>query len=94
MLLCGDSPRLPNTAAVEMPGDAKRIQRAARKLVLATAQSDDPPDEMTRTLRAIGRSESQIGRTLRVSLGWTTSQDQIDRAVELLAEAWDGVAAH
>ena len=92
-LLCEDAKRLPNTVAIEMPGDAKRIQKSARQLVLATAQSGAPPDEMTRALRAIGRSNSQIGRTLSLSLGWTTSQDQVDRTVELLADAWDVVAA-
>lgn len=78
---------LPNTVSVQMPTDAKRIQRAARQLVVASAQSDQPPDEMTRVLRAIGRSDKQIGRTLRISVGWTTSYDQIDRAINLLAEA-------
>lgn len=91
--LCQDAPGLPNTIAIEMPVDAKRIQKSARQLALMTAQSDSPPDEMTRSLRAIGRSDKQIGRTLRISLGWTTSQDQVQRAVELLADAWDGVAA-
>ena len=91
VVLCEDSPRLPNTIAVEMPVDAKRIQQSARQLVLATAQSDTPPDEMTRALRAIGRTNSQIGRTVRLSLGWTTSREQIDRAVDMLAEATDGL---
>lgn len=90
ILLCESAARLPNTLAIQMPGDAKRLQRAARQLVVATAQSDSPPDEMTRSLRSLGCSSLQIGRTLRVSLGWTTSREQVDRAVELLAEAWDG----
>jgi cysteine desulfurase len=94
IFLCEDSPRLPNTIAIEMPVDAKRMQRSARQLAMTTARSDSPPDEMTRSLRAIGRSNSQIGRTLRISLGWTTSQDQVQRAIELLADAWDGVAVH
>lgn len=93
LILCDDSPRLPNTVSIELPGNAKWIQRSARKLVVATAQSDSPADEMTRALRAIGRDPAQIGRTLRVSLGWTSSQDQVDRAVEMLAEAWEAVAA-
>jgi cysteine desulfurase len=88
-VLCEGSPRLPNTIALEMAGDAKRIQRAARKLVLSTAQSETPADEMTRALRAIGRSEIQIKRTVVISLGWTTSRDQLDRAVDLLADACD-----
>tara|TARA_R110002049_G_scaffold285698_2_gene466800 strand:+ start:5443 stop:6561 length:1119 start_codon:yes stop_codon:yes gene_type:complete len=90
--LCEDAPRLPNTVAIEMPGEAKRLQRSARQLVMATARSNDPPDAITRVLRAIGRTDSQIGRTLCISLGWTTSRDQVDRSVEMLAEAWDGLA--
>jgi cysteine desulfurase len=89
--LCEDSPRLPNTALVEMPGGVRQIQKSARQLAFSTAQSGSPPDQMTRALRAIGRSEVEIARTLRVSLGWTTSRDQIDRAIDLLADAWDSV---
>lgn len=84
---------LPNTVAIEMPSDARRIQKAARQLVVALPQSDSPPDEMTRVLRAIGRNDKQIGRTLRVSIGWTTSREQIDRAVNLLAEASECASA-
>jgi cysteine desulfurase len=91
ILLCEHACRLANTLTVEMPVDAKRLQRTARELVLTTAQCDSPPDELTRALRAIGRNDAQIGRTLRISLGWTTSRETVDRAVELLAEAWDSV---
>lgn len=93
VLLCEDSDRLPNTLAIEMPGSARQIQKAARHLVMATAQSSSPPDEITRALKAIGRTDSQIGRTLRLSMGWTTSHEQIDRAIELLAEASDGASS-
>jgi cysteine desulfurase len=89
IFLCEDSTGLPNTVAIEMPGNAKQIQRSARQLVVATAQSGSPADEMTRALRAVGRTGAQIGRTLRISLGWTTSREQVDRAVELLADASD-----
>ncbi|SMP65194.1 cysteine desulfurase [Neorhodopirellula lusitana] len=79
--------RLPNTICIEMGCEARRLQKAARQIVVASAQSISPPDEMTRTLRAIGRTEKQIGRTLRFSVGWTTSREQIDKVVNLLAEA-------
>ncbi|TWU35064.1 Cysteine desulfurase [Novipirellula artificiosorum] len=87
ILLAEDAPRIPNTLAIEMPREVSRIRRAARQLVFATAQSTEPPDEITRALKAIGRTDAQIGRTLRISLGWTTSRDQVDRAVGMLAEA-------
>lgn len=92
-LLCENADRLPNTIAIMMPGDAKRIQKSARELVMATAQSESPPDEMTRALRALGMTNAQVGRTLCLSLGWTTSHEQVDRTIELLADAWDVVAA-
>ncbi|EMI20200.1 aminotransferase class V [Rhodopirellula maiorica SM1] len=91
ILLASGTPRIANTMAIEMPCDAGAIQKAARHLVFATAQSAQPPDEITRSLKAIGRTETQIRRTIRVSLGWTTSRDQIDRAVSLLADACDSV---
>ena len=88
-ILCDQSPTLPNTIAIELPADAKRIQKYARELAVATAQSLSPADEFTRTLRTIGCSDLQIGRTVRISLGWTTSCEQIDRATSLIAEAYD-----
>jgi cysteine desulfurase len=91
-VLCQDTPRLPNTVLIEMPGSAQQIQKSARQLAFATAQSGTPADEMTRVLRAIGHSEARVGRAIRLSLGWTTSRESIDRAVDLLADAWDAVA--
>ncbi|MEM9826274.1 MAG: aminotransferase class V-fold PLP-dependent enzyme [Planctomycetota bacterium] len=83
--------RLPNTLALRMPGDANRIQQATRQLVMATPQSLDPPDEMTRTLRAIGLPPAQIGRIIRFSIGSATTRDELSRAVELLADGWESV---
>lgn len=79
--------RVPNTIAIEMGCEARRLQKAARHVVVASAQSNSPPCEVTRVLRAIGRTEKQIGRTVRFSVGWTTSREQIDKTVDLLAEA-------
>ncbi len=89
VVLCDQSPRLPNTLTFRLPCNASTIQESARQLAIATAQSDEPPDEMTRMLRAIGCSDSDISRTIQISVGWTTSRDQVDRAVELIAEAME-----
>lgn len=88
-LLCESAERLCNTATIELHGDAARVARTARQLVLATPRSSAPADEMTRCLQAIGLSPQRIGRCFRVSFGWTTSQEQTDRAADLVAEAWD-----
>ncbi|MGB7344154.1 MAG: cysteine desulfurase family protein [Pirellulaceae bacterium] len=89
IVVCEVTQSLPNTVAIELPTEAHVIQKSARELVFATALSVTPPDEITRALQAIGKSSAQIRRTARFSFGWTTSRDQIDRAVDLIAEAWD-----
>lgn len=78
---------LPNTVCVELPVPAVQVQETASDLVVRSPESGQPPCEMTRVLSATGRTPAQIARTLQISLGWTTSREQIDRAVELLAEA-------
>lgn len=88
-VLCEASQRLPNTIAIELPSDARRLQQSARQMAVATPQSYSPPDELTRALRAIGRADSQVARTVSLSLGWTTSSEQVSRAVELIADAFD-----
>ncbi len=90
-VLCESSERLANTLTIELPAEARAVQRSARELIFATALASSPADEMTRCLQAIGRSEFQIGRTIRLSIGWTTSREQIDRTIELFAEALDAV---
>ena len=44
------------------------------------------------TLTALGLSEQQIASTLRVSLGWTTSDDELQRAVHMIAAAYETLA--
>jgi cysteine desulfurase len=79
---------------MEFSVSARKIQRAARHLAVASPRSDNPPDEMTQVLRAIGSAPSEVARTIRFSVGWTTTRDQIDRAVELLADAFESSSSH
>lgn len=80
---------LPNTICVELPVLASKVQEIARELVVRSAEADRPPCEVTRVLAAAGRSPEQIARTMQISLGWTTSREQVDRAVEFLVAACD-----
>lgn len=80
---------LPNTVCVELPVLASKVQEVARELVVRSPETDSPPCEMTRVLAAAGRSSRQVARTMQISMGWTTSREQVDRAVELLASACD-----
>jgi len=82
---------LPNTLCIELPVEARKVQQIARRLVVSVAQTHLPPDEMTRVLTAVGRTGKQVSRALRISLGWTTSREQIDRAVDMLVDACEAV---
>lgn len=87
VLIASEQRRLSNTLLLELPKDANRVASRARQLILAIARTSTPADEFTRSLQAIGMNDPQIRRCSRISIGWTTSQDQIDAAADLLAEA-------
>jgi cysteine desulfurase len=80
---------LANTILLELPKDANKVARTARQVIFATPRAANPADEMTRCLQAIGLDAERIRRCCRLSLGWTTSQEQIERAADYLSEACD-----
>jgi cysteine sulfinate desulfinase/cysteine desulfurase-like protein len=81
--------RLPNTLLLEWPHNIGNLAKLAKGLIFATPRAANPADEITRCLQAIGLEQPRVDRCMRLSFGWTTSEEQIDRGVELLAEAWD-----
>jgi cysteine desulfurase len=82
------SESLPNTLVCEFPGrDARELLRVLPHLAAAAAWPDSRDDELAHALRAIGLPDSRAASCIRFSLGWTTTQEQIDRAVHWLANA-------
>ena len=49
--------------------------------------------EPSHVLLAMGRSEAEARSSLRLSLGWATTADEIDRAAEVIARTWHTVAS-
>ncbi len=49
--------------------------------------------EPSHVLRAMGRSVDEARSSLRLSLGWSTTADEIERASETIARVWRRVAA-
>jgi cysteine desulfurase len=47
---------------------------------------------MSPTLSAMGLSIEQARGTIRLSVGWFTSGEDIERAANLLLGAWEGLA--
>lgn len=49
--------------------------------------------EPSHVLRAMGRSVADARSSLRISLGWNNTQDEIDAASEIISRVWRRVAA-
>jgi len=86
----GQAERLPNTLSVVFPGvvAAEMLQRA-ENLCASTGSACHSGSSASVTLTAMGAAKEDITGTMRLSVGWTTSQDEIDHASQLLLDAWE-----
>ena len=86
-------PRLPNTICISMPGVAAATQVMAFDLagVMVSAGSACSSGKVKRShvLDAMGAAPGLAKSAIRVSLGWTTTEADIDR----LVEAWGALYA-
>lgn len=78
--------RLPNTACFTMPGVSSETQVIALDLagfaVSAGSACSSGKVRPSHVLRAMGAGEAEAGSAIRVSLGWLTEAEEIDRFVE------------
>jgi cysteine desulfurase len=85
-------PRLPNTTALALPGIASETQVIALDLdgvmVSAGAACSSGKVGPSHVLQAMGLPPGIAGATIRVSLGWTTTEADIDHFLE----AWTALA--
>jgi cysteine desulfurase len=77
------APRLPNTSAIAMPGMAAETQVIALDLdgvmVSAGAACSSGKVRPSHVIEAMGAGPELAAATIRVSLGWSTSDAEIDR---------------
>ncbi|MBN2291290.1 MAG: aminotransferase class V-fold PLP-dependent enzyme, partial [Pirellulales bacterium] len=87
------APRLPTRLSVNFPeANAQRLLKRLPELCAATgAAGNDEPENFSPTLAAIGLPPNVACGTIRLSLGWYTTEEDVDRAANLLLTAWDGV---
>jgi cysteine desulfurase len=89
----GDVPRLPNTLAISMPGVAAATQVMALDLagvmVSAGAACSSGKVKRSHVLDAMGVPPAEAECAIRVSLGWSTSEADIDQ----LVDAWGALYA-
>ncbi len=85
--------RLPNTLSVcfpEVVGD--ELLRRVPEICASTGAACHSGEVFgSSTLSAMGLSDPQIAGTVRLSVGWTTSEEEIDRAANLLIDAWENL---
>jgi cysteine desulfurase len=81
--LGGTAPRLPNTTAIAMPGVAAETQVIALDLdgvmVSAGAACSSGKVGPSHVLEAMGVEPELASSTIRVSLGWSSSEADVDR---------------
>jgi len=86
--------RLPNTLSVNFP-DVSAAEMLARlpELCASTGSAcHSNATSISSTLAAIGLDPDDARGTMRLSVGWFTSEEEIDRASNLLLGAWESLA--
>jgi cysteine desulfurase len=86
--------RLPNTLSISLPhinahGLLERIPEVCASTGAACHSGDIA---MSDTMRAMGVSAQVAMGTIRFSLGWETSKDEIEYAARSVASAWQSLA--
>ena len=80
--------RIPGNLNLTFPARAQDLMRAIPELCVSTGSAcSSAAIEPSYVLRAMGLSDEEAGRTLRLGLGRFTSRADVDFAAERLAEA-------
>ncbi|MEN6497423.1 MAG: cysteine desulfurase family protein [Thermoguttaceae bacterium] len=85
--------RLPNTLSVNFPGvNGSDLLRRIPELCASTgAACHSGASPLSPTLAALGMDPSLAQGTVRLSVGWYTTDEEIDRAASLLLAAWEAM---
>lgn len=82
--------RLPNVLSIEFPGvEAETMQQ--RLPELCTGVSSAMGSGARSSHDALGLTEDQSKSTLRISLGWNTSEEELQQATQMLATAYEAL---
>ncbi|MEM9943785.1 MAG: cysteine desulfurase family protein [Planctomycetota bacterium] len=88
--------RLPNTLSISFPETRGQKMLARSPELCASTGSACHSSGKTEsvTLSAMGRDADHIAGTIRLSLGWLTTDEDVDRAASLLIDAWETRTVH
>ena len=87
------APRLPNTLSVSFPGVAghELLDRIPELCASTGSACHSESAAVSPTLAAMGISETEARGTVRLTLGWFTTSEEVERAVNLLIGAWEAL---
>ena len=87
------APRLPNTLSVNfLDVSASELLSRIPELCASTGSAcHSVAAGMSSTLAAMGLAPEDARGTVRLSVGWFTSEEDIERAAELLLGAWENL---
>lgn len=85
------APRLPNTLSVNFPGVAGvELLAQIPELCASTGSACHSGSAISSpTLKSMGLRPEVASGTVRLSVGWYTTEEEVDRAASLLIEAWE-----
>lgn len=88
--------RVPGILSLELPGvSASKLQQMLPEICFGphTAHNGNNTGHcLDKTHAALGLSEQASANTLRVSFGWTTSDEEMQQALQMIAVAFDSLA--
>ena len=87
------APRLPNTLNISLPRvTGNELLSRIPELAASTGSAcHSGAEDVSPTLHALGMTAEQARGTLRLSVGWYTSGEEIDRAAALIVGAWEAM---
>jgi cysteine desulfurase len=88
------APRLPNTLSVSFPevSGHELLSRIPELCASTGSACHSEVAAMSPTLAAMGVTTDVARGTVRLSLGWYTTEEEVDRAASLLAGAWEAIS--
>jgi cysteine desulfurase len=83
--------RLPNTLSISFPGvEGSEMLRRCPEICASTGAACHGSDvHLSSTLSAIGVHPEIARGTIRLSVGWYSDQEEIQRAASMLLDAWE-----
>lgn len=92
--LCYDNDRLPGVTLIELPGvTAADLQQRLPDLCLGLFQQRHSKQKISSddVFQCLGLTSERISRIMRISIGWTTTEDELQQAAHRIAAAYDSL---